>query len=628
MSGYLWKAFLEDDVRTFRAVLESASYVARGGNQKGNHGGQHMTATSIGSPGSLIHKGNEAFLPSNIVLTRADLNFRDGQGRTLLHLIATSKSENAIEFARVLLEQPLVDIYIQDFESGYTGLHRAFYHGNISVAIVILNRDISDALGGSHSSLHHPGGLIRIKDHEGNGPFDVLEQTLESTRLHRTPTNNEDTSTDSDSEAEGRQAQNPWNRVFETEARRFNGFKSLDAHEVYTFGSNKNITLGFGDEDDRQFPERVTVRFPDHLVENHLEEYRSEHASHATAKSLPPWVRYKPTLIHNVVMGRFSTAILTNDSVSNLHICGHGSGGRLGLGDERTRFHFTCVDTGSLAQKKIVAVALGHHHTLALSEEGEVFSWGSNTYGQLGYSLPLSKNKEPVQLTPRQIFGTIKREPVCGIAASGNHSVVHTLDSLYTFGKNEGQLGIVDSDARSLEMQNIPRKVGGVKFSHSIVSVSAIENATVCLLSSRDVWVFANYGYSKITFPPTSPSNWFRSSKAEMQNLGTWNFNFTPVTKIASSGDSICALTTDGQIYSFNVAKPNTSAQSMSSSTTNPSKIRAALSTPQIVWSNRKTRLGAHDMAVDQNGSIIVVTNAGKDCYVSSVNLKLNNTPF
>jgi alpha-tubulin suppressor-like RCC1 family protein len=611
MSGYLWKAFLEDDVRTFRTVLETASFVARGGNQKGNNSGQHMTGPGIASPGSLIHKENEAYLPSGIILTRADLNYRDSQGRTLLHLIATSKSKNAIEFARVLLEQPLVDIYIQDSESGYTGLHRAFYHGNISVAIVILSRDISDALGGSNSSLHHPGGLIRIKDHEGNGPFDVLEQTLENTMSYGNVMDDEATSTDSDSETEGPKTRNPWNNVFETEAHRFNGFKSLDAHEVYTFGSNKNISLGFGDEDDRQFPERVTIRPPHHLMDNRLEEYRAEHASHTKAKFIPAWIRYRPTLIHNVVMGRFSTAILTNDNVSNLHICGHGSGGRLGLGDERTRFNFTCVETGSLAQKKIVAVALGHHHTLALSEEGEVFSWGSGTYGQLGYALPLSKNKEPVQLTPRQIFGTIKREPVCGIAASGNHSVVHTLDSLYTFGKNEGQLGIVDSDARSLEMQNVPRKVGGVKFSHSIVSVSAIQRATVCLLSSREVWVFANYGYSKITFTAAIPSNWFRSLK-ETQHRETWNNTFTSITKIATSGDTVCALTNDGQVYSFSVAKPDVSAKSTSSSTTNPSKIRAALSTPQIIWSNRKTRLGAYDMAVDQNGSIIVVTNAGK----------------
>jgi hypothetical protein len=34
--------------------------------------------------------------------------------------------------------------------------------------------------------------------------------------------------------------------------------------------------------------------------------------------------------------------------------------------------------------------------------------------------------------------------------------VVFSTSGLYTFGKNEGQLGLVDSDARSLEVQTTP----------------------------------------------------------------------------------------------------------------------------------------------------------------------------
>ena len=40
--------------------------------------------------------------------------------------------------------------------------------------------------------------------------------------------------------------------------------------------------------------------------------------------------------------------------------------------------------SGILEGKNIVQVDCGHTHTIALSAEGEVYSWGGNRYGQLG----------------------------------------------------------------------------------------------------------------------------------------------------------------------------------------------------------------------------------------------------
>ena len=39
-----------------------------------------------------------------------------------------------------------------------------------------------------------------------------------------------------------------------------------------------------------------------------------------------------------------------------------------------------------LDDKMIVSVAVGESHSLALSAEGVVYSWGSNQFGQLGRS--------------------------------------------------------------------------------------------------------------------------------------------------------------------------------------------------------------------------------------------------
>jgi inhibitor of Bruton tyrosine kinase len=39
-----------------------------------------------------------------------------------------------------------------------------------------------------------------------------------------------------------------------------------------------------------------------------------------------------------------------------------------------------------LGRKRVIAVAAGKHHTVAVTSAGEVFTWGSNRDGRLGYS--------------------------------------------------------------------------------------------------------------------------------------------------------------------------------------------------------------------------------------------------
>jgi alpha-tubulin suppressor-like RCC1 family protein len=99
-------------------------------------------------------------------------------------------------------------------------------------------------------------------------------------------------------------------------------------------------------------------------------------------------IRNRPIIIQDMALSKLHSAILTTDPESNLYICGFGPGGRLGTGDETTKFNYVCIEGGGLAGKKIVSVALGQNHSIVASELGEVFTWGTNTWGQLGYSLP------------------------------------------------------------------------------------------------------------------------------------------------------------------------------------------------------------------------------------------------
>jgi alpha-tubulin suppressor-like RCC1 family protein len=630
MSGYLWKYYLEDDVDNFRHVLSTTTHTGRGPTPKslgGWQGGAHATTVNS-SPGSygaspmFSGKGRKLGLAATASISRADINSRDASGLTLLHHAASSTAESAVEFAQALLEHQWADLYIQDVENGWTPLHRAFYFGNIAIARLILNRDTSDILGhGAGGFNQNAGGLVKIKDKEGYGPLDLFAMTIKDRTLR--PEESPLLDIDSDDEmAHG----DSGDADDETRKRLITPPVLLDGDEVYTFGSNKNVTLGFGDQDDRQFPERIMLRRPDHLLQRFYREHCERQNQYWASMGLPTQdsglrqpkgivelpthVRNTPIVIQDVQMSKLHTAVLTTDPISNLYMCGHGPGGRLGTGSETTRYQFTCIEGGGLGQRKVAAVTLGQNHTLAITDDGEIYSWGNNAFGQLGYTLPkpVLKDDDPISTIPRQIFGPLKREAVAGIAASRIHSVVHTGTSLYTFGKNEGQLGIVDSDARSLEMQVIPRRIAAALFSSSILSVSAIDGATICLLENREVWVFANYGYSKLSFPLDG----FTSSFLKESWLTT-KYDTTPnkIKKITSGGDTICALSTSGEVFTVAVSRRVEGSQDTGTSTTNPKQIRGALSAPYRIWSSQKSHMAARDVDVDQDGSIILTTDVG-----------------
>ncbi len=403
-----------------------------------------------------------------------------------------------------------------------------------------------------------------------------------------------------------------------SESREISPRVNIGGDEFFTFGSNKNFTLGFGDEDDRQYPERIFLKRPEHLLRRLHVEFKSQYLPLGGSQEikvfspsgmLPALTRYRPIIIQDTQLSKLHSAVLTTDPEANLYMCGFGPGGRLGTGDEATRFNFVSVFGGGLAGKKVVHVGLGQNHTVAISSQGETFTWGSNSFGQLGYASPASntKDEEPVQLLPRQIFGPLKREVVIAATASRIHSVVHTATSLYTFGKNEGQLGLVDSDARSLVVQNTPRKVAASLFSSLIHSVSAIDKATICLLENHDVWIFANYGYTKMSFPFEGFTNYFlKNSFSTTRYSSTQNH----ICKVTSGGDTICAMSSMGDVFTVNVSQ-KTEPSTATASTTNPSKIRGALAPPQRVWSLRKSHMAVRDVDVGQDGSIIICTESG-----------------
>lgn len=626
MSSLLFRHFYDGDVDKFRAVLAPPGYngqsnIAAGGGGVGSSGafGTSPKAVTKSRKSSGWNPGYGGGKHGS-GLGKNEVNARDHTGLTILLRAASSTAENAIEFVRALLQHPAIDLYAQDWESGWNCLHRALYAGNISIARLLLEKErenlTSHTVGASVGKIGH---LIKTKDHEGKAPFDLFNSTI----------GERDLSSDDKSDHDEDGSEYDYAPARDAAASFVGGLQDIiDGDELFAFGSNKNLSLGLGDQDDRQFPERVSLKRPDHLLQRFYAEYMEKEGlsgpSSVEISKIPALVLSRPLIIHDVVLSKLHSAVLTNDPVSNLYVCGVGRGGRLGLGDENTRFNYAPVQ-GGLADRKVHKVALGQNHSMALTDNGELWTWGSNAESQLGYSLPppARPDEEPMSTVPRQVFGSLKKEVVLGIAASAIHSVAHTGQSLFCWGKNAGQLALMDADSRSLEVQQTPRKVAASIFASPIVMVSAIDKATTCLLANHTVICFTAYGYNIVKFPFAEMFSNYHLTRSSMSSR--YEAVRNQIQYITSGGDTIAAVTGRGDLFTFGL-NHKADSNGTAASTTNPSKIKGAVTTPHLMWNARQE--GVRSVGVGEHGSVIICTESGavwrrvkrakaKDAYVT-----------
>ena len=77
---------------------------------------------------------------------------------------------------------------------------------------------------------------------------------------------------------------------------------------------------------------------------------------------------------------------------------GNGLYGWLGHGDEQNQWQPEKIE--AFADQRVVAVSAGQSYSLAITADGAVFTWGEGTCGCLGHGEDLSN-----QLLPKKIEG-------------------------------------------------------------------------------------------------------------------------------------------------------------------------------------------------------------------------------
>lgn len=561
--------------------VPAGSMSGSGGNAStAHHGSLHPASASGSKSWSLSQLGTTwhqvysasikdtsiSFNQPRLASGRPDPNARDWLGRTVLHLVCSSIDPRSFDFMTILLAHPHINVNVQDVESGWTPLHRAMWVGNIRAARELLSRTDTD---------------LGLKDYEGLTAMDLWNSTCEGT--------------------------NP----------------AIDAAgtDLYTWGSNKNVTLGLPDPADRALPERVNL-----LTQRQAAAAAKDQnypAAKSNGESAPPAFndtsKFDQIGVRNAVMSKFHSAVLTSESRGNLSLCGLGSNGRLG----KTIHTQYALLPGDLPYE-IVSIALGQDHTLAVSSQGFILSWGQNKFSQLGYVIedaPASAHKafgnslgddqQMIQTTPKRIIGTLKKEFVIGVAASRLSSACWTADSVWTWGTNAGHLGY---DKASNPVQVLPRKVTGI--SQPVLDLAMTDYALACLLDNHEVIVLHHDVVMKINFPtqrfPTEVSVYRPPAFVAKPNI----------VKITSSGTTFAALSSLGDVFTFNLANPVDMDI--------PKEGKGIVVKPQMVWALRKRFTAVKDMALGSDGTVIICTHSGH-VYVrqrQNKQLKFKRVPY
>ncbi|XP_014307555.1 probable E3 ubiquitin-protein ligase HERC6 [Myotis lucifugus] len=175
---------------------------------------------------------------------------------------------------------------------------------------------------------------------------------------------------------------------------------------------------------------------------------------------------------------------------------GAGSEGQLGIGEFKEKI-FTPKKIKALDGIKIIQVSCGDYHSLALSEDGQVFSWGKNSHGQLGLGKDI-----PSQASPQRVR-SLEGIPLAQVAAGGAHSFALSLSGTsFGWGSNSaGQLALSGKDVPAQSYK--PLSVGRLK-SLDVIYISCGYEHTAVLTQNGKVFTFGDNCFGQLGHSPTA----------------------------------------------------------------------------------------------------------------------------
>jgi alpha-tubulin suppressor-like RCC1 family protein/subtilisin-like proprotein convertase family protein len=243
--------------------------------------------------------------------------------------------------------------------------------------------------------------------------------------------------------------------------------------------------------------------------------------------------------------GKFVVAIAAGDSFSvaltsegEVITWGRNESGELGIdSDDDFNAVPTLVDLSRFDSPRIVAIATGTHHVLALAENGNVYAWGANNVGQLGNEETSEAEPAPVRAYPSNA--------VAAVSAGANHSLALTFEGeVLSWGGNEaGQLGDGSTEDR-LWSENVafPDLDSGEQPADGIASIVAGDRYSLALTVDGRLFAWGANDTGQL-----GSSN--HDNFSEPSHVTLWND--VRLATIAPGRNHVLALATDGTVYGW-----------------------------------------------------------------------------
>ena len=177
---------------------------------------------------------------------------------------------------------------------------------------------------------------------------------------------------------------------------------------------------------------------------------------------------------------------------------------------------------------EIMQVAVGSYHSVSLADDGTVWAWGNNSYGQLG------NGSNTKSRTPVQVIGV---NNVLSVAVGDDHSLVVKNDgTVWAFGYNySGQLGDGTTTNRSTPVQ-----VSGLT---EVVSLGGAKCHSLASKSDGTAWSWGDNSYGQLG------DNTFTDRNTPVQVSG-----LTSVISMDGGEHHSIALKSDGTVWSWGLS--------------------------------------------------------------------------